>query len=65
MRNGGPESLMRTIRDAMIVYYEAYKRPELGFIHGGKLFFFPFFFPFFSECFMFWVLTNSLNRYFH
>jgi hypothetical protein len=36
MRTGGPESLMRTIRDAMIVYYEAYKLPESGFIHGGK-----------------------------
>ena len=36
MRNGSPKSLMRTIRDAMIVYYEAYKLPELGFIHGGK-----------------------------
>ena len=36
MRNGSPESLMRTIRDAMIVYYEAYKLPESGFIHGGK-----------------------------
>jgi hypothetical protein len=38
MRNGGPKSLMRTIRDAMIVYYEAYKLPESGFIHGGKYF---------------------------
>jgi hypothetical protein len=38
MRNHGPESLMRTIRDAMIVYYEAYKLPESGFIHGGKYF---------------------------
>jgi hypothetical protein len=38
MRNGSPESLMRTIRDAMIVYYEAYKLPESGFIHGGKHF---------------------------
>jgi hypothetical protein len=36
MRNHGPESLMRTIRDAMIVYYETYKLPESGFIHGGK-----------------------------
>jgi hypothetical protein len=36
MRNAGPESLMRTIRDAMIVYYEAYKLPESGVIHGGK-----------------------------
>jgi len=34
----GPELLMRTIRDAMIVYYEAYKLPESGFIHGGKNF---------------------------
>ena len=41
MRYGGPESLMRTIRDAMIVYYEAYKLPgEFGFIHGGKHFYF-------------------------
>jgi hypothetical protein len=38
MRNGGPESLMRIIRDVMIVYYEAYKLPESGFIHGGKYF---------------------------
>ena len=38
MRDGGPQSLMRTIRDAMIVYYEAYKLPESGFIHGGKYF---------------------------
>jgi hypothetical protein len=38
MRTRGPESLMRTIRDAMIVYYEAYKLPESGFIHGGKYF---------------------------
>jgi hypothetical protein len=37
MRYGGPNSLMRTIRDAMIVYYEAYKLPESGFIHGGKV----------------------------
>jgi hypothetical protein len=36
MRHGGPKALMRAIRDAMIVYYEAYKRPESGFIHGGK-----------------------------
>jgi hypothetical protein len=38
MRHDGPKSLMRTIRDAMIVYYEAYKLPESGFIHGGKYF---------------------------
>jgi hypothetical protein len=38
MRYHGPEPLMRTIRDAMIVYYEAYKLPESGFIHGGKHF---------------------------
>jgi hypothetical protein len=36
MRARGPEELMRIIRDAMIVYYEAYKLPESGFIHGGK-----------------------------
>jgi hypothetical protein len=36
MRNRGPESLMRTIRDAIVVYYEAYKLPESGFIHGSK-----------------------------
>ena len=36
MRNAHPKDLMRTIRDAMIVYYEAYKRPEHGFLHGGK-----------------------------
>ncbi|KIX02134.1 uncharacterized protein Z518_08073 [Rhinocladiella mackenziei CBS 650.93] len=34
MRNARPKELMRTIRDAMIVYYEAYKRPEHGFLHG-------------------------------
>ncbi|OCK92716.1 uncharacterized protein K441DRAFT_678858 [Cenococcum geophilum 1.58] len=34
MRDAGPESLMQTIRDSMIVYYEAYKLPESGFIHG-------------------------------
>jgi hypothetical protein len=38
MRTRDSESLMRIIRDAMIVYYEAYKRPESGFIHGGKHF---------------------------
>jgi hypothetical protein len=38
MRDDGPKSLMRIIRDAMIVYYEAYKLPESGFIHGGKHF---------------------------
>ena len=38
MRNKGPKRLMRIIRDAMIVYYEAYKLPEHGFIHGGKRF---------------------------
>src|SRR2546429_3111241 len=38
MRARPPESLMRAIRDAMIVYYEAYKLPESGFIHGGKYF---------------------------
>ena len=38
MHYGGPTSLMRTIRDAMIVYYEAYKLPKSGFIHGGKHF---------------------------
>ena len=36
MRGEGPNPLMTTIRDAMIVYYEAYKLPERGFIHGGK-----------------------------
>ncbi|KIX08335.1 uncharacterized protein Z518_02991 [Rhinocladiella mackenziei CBS 650.93] len=34
MRTRGPESLMRIIRDAMITYYEAYKLPKFGFIHG-------------------------------
>ena len=38
MRDAGPKTLMRTIRDSMIVYYEAYKLPESGFIHGGKFF---------------------------
>jgi hypothetical protein len=38
MRTRGPKSLMRIIRDAMIVYYEAYKLPKSGFIHGGKYF---------------------------
>ena len=37
MRHAGPRELMRTIRDAMIVYYEVYKRPPQGFLHGGKL----------------------------
>jgi hypothetical protein len=36
MRSMNPKSLMQIIRDAMIVYYEAYKRPKSGFIHGGK-----------------------------
>jgi len=34
MRNAGPKSLMKSIRDSMIVYYEVYKRPESGFLHG-------------------------------
>jgi hypothetical protein len=38
MRDAGPVSLMETIRDAMIVYYEAYRLPESGFVHGGKHF---------------------------
>jgi hypothetical protein len=38
MRHSGPELLMQTIRDAMIVYYEAYQLPNSGFIHGGKHF---------------------------
>lgn len=38
MRARGPESLIRIIRDAMIVYYEAYKLPKSGFIHGGMHF---------------------------
>ena len=38
MRDGHPKLLMKTIRDSMIVYYEAYKRPESGFLHGGKRF---------------------------
>jgi hypothetical protein len=38
MHNAGPKTLMRIIRDAMIVYYEAYKLPDSGFIHGGKHF---------------------------
>jgi hypothetical protein len=38
MRTRGPRALMRIIRDAMIVYYEAYKLPASGFIHGGKYF---------------------------
>jgi hypothetical protein len=37
MRNARPKELVRSIRDAMIVYYEAYKRPKKGFLHGGKL----------------------------
>jgi Fungal protein kinase len=35
MRTRSTEELMQIIRDAMIVYYEAYKS---GFIHGGKHF---------------------------
>ena len=54
MRNRGPETLMRIIRDAMIVYYEAYKLPESGFIHGGKHF---------MNIFGSWVLMNNLNRH--
>ena len=38
MRTRGPAALMRIIRDAMIVYYEAYKLPESGVIHGGMYF---------------------------
>ena len=38
MSTRSPEELMQIIRDAMIVYYEAYKLPESGFIHGGKHF---------------------------
>ena len=38
MRNATPKSFMQTIRDSMIVYYEAYKRPKSGFLHGGKCF---------------------------
>ncbi|KIX00921.1 uncharacterized protein Z518_09986 [Rhinocladiella mackenziei CBS 650.93] len=34
MRNAHPKELMRTVCDAMIVYYDAYKRPEHGFLHG-------------------------------
>jgi hypothetical protein len=54
MRTRDPESLMRIIRDAMIVYYEAYKLPESGFIHGGK---------YFVNVFRYWVLMNKLNRH--
>jgi len=38
MRDAHPKSLMQSIRDSMIVYYEVYKRPESGFLHGGKCF---------------------------
>lgn len=34
MCDAGPKSLMKSIRDSMIVYYEVYKRPESGFLHG-------------------------------
>ncbi|KIX09147.1 uncharacterized protein Z518_00225 [Rhinocladiella mackenziei CBS 650.93] len=34
MRYGGPESLIHIIRDALIVYYEVYKLPKSGFLHG-------------------------------
>lgn len=44
MRDAHPKSLMRSIRDSMIVYYEVYKRPESGFLHGGKCFFFKKYF---------------------
>jgi hypothetical protein len=37
MRNISPNELMRIIRDAMIVYYEAYKRPENSFLYSSKL----------------------------
>jgi hypothetical protein len=36
MRNAGPKLLMETIRDSMIVYYDCYKSPPNGFLHGGK-----------------------------
>jgi hypothetical protein len=54
MRTRGPKSLMRIIRDAMIVYYEAYKLPESGFIHGGKHS---------INVFGCWVLMNNSNRH--
>src|SRR3954451_14675856 len=55
MRTRGPATLMRIIRDAMIVYYEAYRLPESGFIHGGK--------HFTLWMCMFWVLINNLKRH--
>jgi hypothetical protein len=57
MRNAGPASLMRTIRDAMIVYYEAYKLPEHGYIHGGK--------RFLSDFVSLALMNNFLNRHLH
>ena|SRR5947207_13049999 len=36
IRDYGPEELMQTIREPTIVYYEAWKLPESGFLHGGK-----------------------------
>jgi hypothetical protein len=56
MRTRGPESLMRIIRDAMIVYYEAYKLPESGFIHGGKYFM--------NVLYSGWLI-NNLNKHLH
>ena len=38
MRNKGPKRLIQIIRNAIIVYCEAYKLLEHGFIHGGKRF---------------------------
>ena len=37
MREAGPKMLIETIRDSMIVYYDCYKSPPIGFLHGGKL----------------------------
>jgi hypothetical protein len=53
MRNKGPKQLVQIIRDAMIVYYEAYKLPEHGFIHGGKHF---------LHDFVYRVLMNNLFK---
>jgi len=38
IRDAGPELLMRTIWDSIIVYYKAYKLLESSFIYSGKFF---------------------------
>jgi hypothetical protein len=60
MRTRGPKSLMRIIRDAMTVYYEAYKA---GFIYGGKHFMIGGTSPTFGRSIV--LGANNLNRHLH